>query len=272
MFGRMVPAALPYRCCLADQSCAPPLPAGEGFTSMNLMLTEDQAAVLLDQGSRAVVEVEQARRCCCLSPRASVFPSAVSACPWHPPPMLTAAPRLVPCPICRRCQAAAGGWRWWTAPAGPLAASCSPARPSRWPTRSGCWASGSPRLRPTRWAAPPTTGKHAFGWRGCAVHCRTPAIMPAPARAHWCPALVPLPSPIWCSYGPPPVGFAPAPPPPGMAYLAGPWQPGHPGGMLPQQQQQQMIAAAASAAAAAAGMMPPGPLPLPVRQGSGGAS
>lgn len=29
---------------------------------MNLMLTEDQAAVLLDQGSRAVVEVEQARR------------------------------------------------------------------------------------------------------------------------------------------------------------------------------------------------------------------
>lgn len=36
-----------------------PLPAGDGFSSMNLMLTEDQAAVLLDQNSRAVVEVEQ---------------------------------------------------------------------------------------------------------------------------------------------------------------------------------------------------------------------
>lgn len=30
-----------------------------GFTSLTLMLTEDQAGVLLDQGSRAVVEVEQ---------------------------------------------------------------------------------------------------------------------------------------------------------------------------------------------------------------------
>ena len=34
--------------------------AGETpFTSLNLMLTEDQAAVLLDQGSRAVMEAEQ---------------------------------------------------------------------------------------------------------------------------------------------------------------------------------------------------------------------
>ena len=34
---------------------------GSGFTSLSLMLTEDQACVLLEHGSRAVMEVEQVR-------------------------------------------------------------------------------------------------------------------------------------------------------------------------------------------------------------------
>ena len=35
--------------------------AGEGYTSVSLMLTEDQTSVLIDQGGRAVAEVEQVR-------------------------------------------------------------------------------------------------------------------------------------------------------------------------------------------------------------------
>ncbi|PRW61288.1 RNA-binding Nova-2-like isoform X1 isoform B [Chlorella sorokiniana] len=38
-------------------------PGETPFTSLNLMLTEDQAAVLLDQGSRAVMEAEQMTGC-----------------------------------------------------------------------------------------------------------------------------------------------------------------------------------------------------------------
>lgn len=119
-----------------------PLAPGDGLTSMNLMLTEDQAAVLLDQGSRPMLEVEQvgaprphragATAAAALAARQAAWPTLRYGPPKpaqpsrlhassHRHPLTTTHP--LPPPTARRCRAAARGWRWQTARAGPLAAS-----------------------------------------------------------------------------------------------------------------------------------------------------